>query len=58
LRTTPLAGEPQLRIDVEGSRGGSAPLRLAGHPDGTAVRAALANASPLATVTLVGRFAH
>jgi Raf kinase inhibitor-like YbhB/YbcL family protein len=35
-----------------------APLGLSGHPNGKAVRAALANGSPLAKVTLVGTFAH
>ena len=35
-----------------------APLGLSGHPNGKAVRAALAKASPLAKVTLVGTFAH
>jgi Raf kinase inhibitor-like YbhB/YbcL family protein len=34
------------------------PLGLDGHPDGTAVRAALAKANPLAKVTLVGTFAR
>jgi hypothetical protein len=35
-----------------------APLGLSGHPDGKAVRAALAKAQPIAKVTLVGTFAH
>ena len=34
----------------------AAPLGLAGHPDGSAVRAALGRASVLAKVTLVGTF--
>jgi Raf kinase inhibitor-like YbhB/YbcL family protein len=36
----------------------SAPLGLEGHPDGKAVRAALAKASPIAKVTLIGTVAH
>ena len=35
-----------------------APLGLGGHPNGKAVRAALAKAHPIAKVTLVGTFAH
>jgi Raf kinase inhibitor-like YbhB/YbcL family protein len=35
-----------------------APLGLSGHPSGKAVRAALAKASPIAQVTLIGTFAH
>jgi Raf kinase inhibitor-like YbhB/YbcL family protein len=35
-----------------------APLGLSGHPGGKAVRAALAKASPIDKVTLVGTFAH
>jgi Raf kinase inhibitor-like YbhB/YbcL family protein len=35
-----------------------APLGLSGHPNGKAVRAALAKAQPIAKVTLVGTFAH
>lgn len=36
----------------------AAPLGLPGHPDGRAVRAALATTTVLATVTLVGTFRH
>jgi Raf kinase inhibitor-like YbhB/YbcL family protein len=36
----------------------AAPLGLDGHPKGSAVRAALAKAHPIAKVTLVGTFAH
>ena len=35
-----------------------APLGLQGHPNGKAVRAALAKASPIAKVTLIGTVAH
>jgi Raf kinase inhibitor-like YbhB/YbcL family protein len=35
-----------------------APLGLGGHPDGKAVRAALAEASPIAKVMLIGTVAH
>jgi Raf kinase inhibitor-like YbhB/YbcL family protein len=35
-----------------------APLGLGGHPDGKAVRAALAKASPIEKVTLIGTVAH
>lgn len=36
----------------------ASPLGLSGHPDGAVVRSTLTKARPLATVTLVGTFAH